>query len=100
MTPIEGFLPVRVTGTTWPWAVYIPSGPPQKAIVGVTRGWSCGKMEIRAQSAPRPASWETAKVPKSSRTGLRFPTTPIAVARSPGFPQCPAVLIWYAPDVP
>jgi hypothetical protein len=100
-------LPDRSTEATSPTEVNIPIGPPQKAIVGLTSAWSSGSTEMSAQSLPMPASPVLdVYLPKSSSTGTGVPptwwspTAPITVAVSPTLPQCPAVLIWYAPGVP
>src|SRR4051794_39074790 len=85
----------------------MPIGPPQKAIVGVTRFCHVESMPISAQSLPMPASpvLEVNR-PKSISTGtgaplsVWFPTAPITVATSPFLPQWPAVLIEYAPGEP
>jgi len=77
-----------------PVLVYVPKGPPQKAIVGVTRCWYSGMTEIRAQSLPMPPSpVDLENLPMSISTGVRLPTTPTTVATSPTFPQWPAVLM-------
>src|SRR3954468_1486743 len=84
-----------------PVARYMPIGPPQKAIVGVTRLCHAGSTPISAQSLPIPASPVLAvKRPKSMSTGVLLPTAPMTVAVSPTLPQCPAVLIAYEPGAP
>jgi hypothetical protein len=78
----------------------VPIGPPQNAIVGVSRLRHCASTEISAQSLPIPPSPVLElKRPKSISTGtgspltVLLPTAPMTVAVSPGLPQCPAVLI-------
>ena len=85
------------SAATAPVFVNTPRGPPQNAIVGVTRLWYAALIEISAQSLPTPPSpvdaRERAEVEQHGRAS-RLPTAAITVALSPVLPQWPAVLIW------
>src|SRR4051812_42398066 len=92
---------VRSAETTSPVALYEPIGPPQNAIVGVTRLCHVGSTPMSAQSLPMPASPVLELIlPKSIRTGVSLPTAPMTVAVVPAGPQWPAVLIEYEPGEP